>query len=103
MGIGPDLSPDNRQEKLIEEVFGKRIVEVAPPLYYKTRNYLAAEKTPDEWRKIPIHDKAEWLAAKRIEAMERTLERYKEVMQRRLKELADKTKPRAPKQYKRRR
>lgn len=85
IGVGEDgsiLRPNEQQENLAKEVFGDRIIDAAPSKWHYAEAFLAAEKFPHEWFDIPIHSRAEWLAAKRIKGMVDVLERYREVIDR---------------------
>ena len=91
MGIGVDafgqpLLPTARQENLAKELFGERVIDIAPILWYNAQAMLMSEKMPHEWNAIPFDSRAEWMAAKRIEGMVKTLERYREIMERRRKQ-----------------
>lgn len=83
---GTPLRPTDSQEKLAKEVFGERVVEIAPTEWYYAEAFLAAEKFPHEWETMPIHSRARWLAARRVDGMVKGMERYREVIDRRNKE-----------------
>ena len=76
--LGQPLEPTQRQKKLHVELFGERVIDVAPFQWYDAEAFLAAEKMPHEWRAIPMASRAEWMAARRIQGMAKTLERYRE-------------------------
>lgn len=93
IGIGEDgeqLRPSERQEALLKEVFGDRVIDAAPPAWYYAEAWMAAEKFPHEWERMPIHSRAQWMAAKRVDGMIRGIERYREVIDRQNKAEAQK-------------
>ena len=98
-GVGVDecgnpLRPNESQERLAKEIFGQRVVDAAPNAWHRAESFLTAEMFPHEWERVPIHSRARWLAAKRIDGMVKVLERYREVIERKNKETLSKMKPR---------
>lgn len=87
LGMGDGFEPDQRKETVIKELFGERIIDAAPNSWTYAEAFLAAERMPHEWDRAPIHSRAQWLAAKRIDGMRQVLERYREIMERNRKSL----------------
>jgi hypothetical protein len=90
-GIGLDeqghpLTPNDEQLALGKEVLGERIVDAATGAWYDAESFLAADLFPHEFSAIPIHSRAQWMAAKHIDTMIKNLERYREVIDRQNKE-----------------
>lgn len=99
IGLGEDgkpLRPNDSQEKLTREVFGERVISAATNEWFYAEGFLAAERFPHEWEAMPIHSRAKWMAAKRIESMEQGIRRYREVIERQNRETLSKLQSKRP-------
>lgn len=97
IGIGEDglpLRPTDAQQALFREVFGEHAIEAAPTEWYYVDAQMADNILPPVWRKLDMHDRARWLAAKRIKGMATALERYREVIERKNREALSKLRSR---------